>query len=474
MRPTSRTHVSALAEAALAEAAPSVLWLDCPDQPAGGQPLTGSVGADLVIVGGGFTGLWAAIQAKEDDPSLHVVVLEAGRIAHQASGRNGGFCSSSLTHGLDNGVSRFGGEMDRIESLATENFAAIGSTIERFGIDCDWHVPGQLSVATAPWLVEDLLEGAELAKRFGHDVTVLDTDAVRAEVNSPTYHAGVWQRSGEALVDPARLGWGLADAARSLGVEIHENSEMIEMERCGAAMVVRTTNGRVRAGAVLLATNAFRSPLRRINATVAPVYDYVLATEPLSDEQLASIGWSNRQGMADTTNQFHYYRLTEDRRIVWGGYDAIYHFGSRIDSKLEQRAATHRLLAQHFFETFPQLEGLRFTHRWGGVIDTSTRFSVTFGTAFDGRVSYAVGYTGLGVGATRFGARVGLDLVLNPASELLDLSLVRKKAIPFPPEPIRWLGIEITRKEMARADRNRGRRGLWLKALDSLGLGFDS
>lgn len=474
MRPTSRSQVSALAEAALVDAAPSVLWLDRPDQPAGGQPLTGSVGADLVIVGGGFTGLWAAIQAKEDDPSRHVVVLEAGRIAHQASGRNGGFCSSSLTHGLDNGVSRFGGEMDRLESLATENFAAIGATIERFGIDCDWHVPGQLSVATAPWLVEDLLEGAELAKRFGHEVTVLDAAGVRAEVNSPTYHAGVWQHSGEALVDPARLGWGLADAARSLGVEIHENSEMIELEHSGAAMVVRTTNGRVRAGAVLLATNAFRSPLRRVNATVAPVYDYVLATEPLSDEQLASIGWSNRQGMADTTNQFHYYRMTEDRRIVWGGYDAIYHFGSRIDPKLEQRDATHRLLAEHFFDTFPQLEGLRFTHRWGGVIDTSTRFSVTFGTAFDGRVSYAVGYTGLGVGATRFGARVGLDLVLNPASELLNLSLVRKKAVPFPPEPLRWLGIEITRKELARADRNRGRRGPWLRLLDSLGLGFDS
>ncbi|NLA36194.1 MAG: FAD-dependent oxidoreductase, partial [Actinobacteria bacterium] len=155
-------------------------------------------------------------------------------------------------------------------------------------------------------------------------------------------------------------------------------------------------------------------------------------------------------------------------------YDAIYQFGSRIHPRFDQRESTHRVLAEHFFETFPQLEGLRFSHRWGGVIDTSTRFSVTFGTAFDGRVAYAVGYTGLGVGATRFGARVGIDLLLNPTSELLDLSLVRKKAIPFPPEPIRWLGIEITRKELARADRNQGRRGLWLKVLDSLGLGFDS
>ncbi|NLA36712.1 MAG: FAD-dependent oxidoreductase, partial [Actinobacteria bacterium] len=365
MRSSSRHGTSTIAEAALRDAAPAVLWLEQSDRPQVGQPLTGSVGADLVIIGGGFTGLWAAIQAKEDDPSLHVVVLEAGRIAHQASGRNGGFCSSSLTHGLDNGVSRFGGEMERIEALAAANLAGVEASIERYAIDCDWHVPGQLTVATAPWLVDDLLEGAELARRYGHEVTVLDTEEVRAELNSPTYHAGVWQRSGEALVDPARLGWGLADAARSLGVEIHENSEMVELERSGAAMVVRTTNGRVRAGAVLLATNAFRSPLRRINATVAPVYDYVLATEPLSDEQLASIGWANGQGLADTTNQFHYYRLTEDRRILWGGYDAIYHYGSRIDPSLDQRPATHELLARNFFDTFPQLEGLRFTHRWG-------------------------------------------------------------------------------------------------------------
>jgi glycine/D-amino acid oxidase-like deaminating enzyme len=132
------------------------------------------------------------------------------------------------------------------------------------------------------------------------------------------------------------------------------------------------------------------------------------------------------------------------------------------------------MLAQHFFETFPQLDGLGFSHRWGGVIDTCTRFSVTFGTAYDGRVAYAVGYTGLGVGATRFGARVCLDLLFDPGSEVANLRMVRRRAIPFPPEPVRWAGIELTRKALAKADANQGRRGPWLKLLDSLGLGFDS
>lgn len=464
---------------ALADASPTVLWLDREDRPEAG-PALGQTGygaddaVDLVIVGGGYSGLWAAIQSMQDDPNRSVVVIESGRIAEQASGRNGGFCSSSLTHGLDNGASRFGEDLKRIEAEGRASFAGIRDTIEHHGIDCDWHEPGQLTVATAPWLVDDLHASAELSRKHGYDIDVLDAEATRSELDSPTYHAGLWQRDGEALVDPARLGWGLAAAARSLGVRIHERTTMVGLERHGAGMAVRTDRGTLRCGAVILATNAFRSPLRRINATVAPVYDYVLATEPLNDDQLAAIGWANRQGVADTTNQFHYYRLAADRRIVWGGYDAVYHYGSRIDPALDQRESTHRVLAQHFFETFPQLEGLRFTHRWGGVIDTSTRFCVSFGTAFDGRVAYAVGYTGLGVGATRFGARVCLDLLYRPDSERLSLSLVRKRPIPFPPEPIRWAGIEVTRRAMARADAAHGHRGPWLRLLDRLGLGFDS
>lgn len=471
---TSARAAAGPAPAALAEARPAVLWLDTPDRPAAGPTLCGGRHADLVVVGAGYTGLWAAIQAKEDDPDRSVVVIEAGRVADQASGRNGGFCSSSLTHGLDNGVARFAAEMPRLEEVAADNFAAIESTIRRYGIDCEWQPTGGLTVATAPWLVDGLHDQVELARSFGHDAEFLDRDAMRSCVASPTYEAGVRQRTGEAIVDPARLAWGLADAARSLGVDIYERTPMTALTREGAGMAVRTESGTIRCGAVVLGTNAFHSPVAAINRTVAPVYDYVLATEPLSADQLASIGWSGREGISDTTNRFHYYRLTADHRIVWGGYDAIYHYGSRIDPSLDQRDETHLVLAEHFFETFPQLEGLSFTHRWGGVIDTCTRFSVTFGTAYDGRVAYAVGYTGLGVGATRFGARVCLDLLYRPESDLLGLKMVRRRAVPFPPEPARWVGIELTRRALARADAHGGRRGPWLRLLDSLGLGFDS
>ncbi|HET9893489.1 MAG TPA: FAD-dependent oxidoreductase, partial [Streptosporangiaceae bacterium] len=181
-----------------------------------------------------------------------------------------------------------------------------------------------------------------------------------------------------------------------------------------------------------------------------------------------------RQGVGDGSNMFHYYRLTRDDRILWGGYDAVYHYGSRIHATLEQRGPTHERLARHFFETFPQLRGLTFTHRWAGVIDTSTRFTAFYGTAYDGRVGYALGYTGLGVAATRFSADVLLDLLDGEDTERTRLRMVRERPLPFPPEPLRSAGIAMTRRSLARADANGGRRNLWLRGLDRFGLGFDS
>jgi glycine/D-amino acid oxidase-like deaminating enzyme len=230
----------------------------------------------------------------------------------------------------------------------------------------------------------------------------------------------------------------------------------------------------LRANRAILATNAFPPLARAIKRYVVPVYDYVLMTEPLSGPQRDAIGWHHGQGLADSGNRFHYYRLTEDGRILWGGYDAIYHYGNKVAPELEDRPATFTTLATNFFHTFPQLEGIRFSHRWAGAIDTCSRFTVMWGTALGGRASFAVGYTGLGVGATRFGARVALDLVGGEETELTKLRFVRSRPVAFPPEPIRYVGIQITRRALARSDRRHGKRGLWLRLLDALGLGFDS
>jgi glycine/D-amino acid oxidase-like deaminating enzyme len=458
----------------LDEARPEPYWLTQAGAPAPAAALDGVDRADLAVVGAGYSGLWTALLAKERDPHRDVVVIEAGTAGWAASGRNGGFCSSSITHGYDNGASRFPDEMDTLERLGRANLDEIEETVRRYGIDCDFARTGELLVATADWQARELAEAAAAAARRGLDVAYLDTEAVRAEVDSPTYVAGLWDRTGCAMVDPAKLVWGLRRAGESLGVRFYENSPVERITSSDEGLALHTWRGRLDAKRVALATGAHGRLLKRLRHFVVPVYDYALMTEPLTDAQLKTVGWQNRQGIGDSGNQFHYYRLTADNRILWGGYDAIYYNGGRIAVGHDQREATFQVLAEHFAETFPQLADVRFTHKWGGVIDTCSRFSGFFGTAYRGRLAYAIGYTGLGVGATRFGANVMLDLLGGEQTERTRLKMVRRKPIPFPPEPLRSAVIQLTRWSIARADRNEGRRNLWLRTLDKVGLGFDS
>ena len=297
---------------------------------------------------------------------------------------------------------------------------------------------------------------------------------MRAEVASPTYLGGLWDKTGAAMVDPGRLGRGLLEAALRGGVRVYERTAATAMRERGDGIEVECDAGTVAARRVLLATSAYPPLLRRVRRYIAPIYDYVLVTEPLPADLREAIGWRRRQGISDLGNQFHYYRLTAEGRILFGGYEAVYRYGGPVRPDLDQHEETFAALSHHFGLTFPQLAEVRFAYRWGGAIDTCSRFSVFFGTAHGGRVAYAVGYTGLGVGATRFGARVGLDLLDGRETEATRLRYVRTRPLPFPPEPLRSAAIQLTRNRLAAADRRGGRRGLWLRTLDRLGLGFDS
>lgn len=463
------------AAASLADAQPVAYWLDDPGRPGAVPALAGDERCDLLVVGGGYSGLWTALLAKERDPRRDVVLIEGREVGWAASGRNGGFCSASLTHGLANGLSRWPGELRALEDLGGVNLDGIESAVERYGIDCDFERTGDISVATEPHQLDDLRQLHDEATGAGFTgLDLLDGEAVRAEVDSPTFLGGLWDRRGVAMLNPARLAWGLKGACLDLGVRIYENTPGLELARSGPGMAVRTPYGRVLARHVALGTNVFPSLVRRVRPYTVPVYDYALTTEPLDEGQLGAIGWKRRQGLSDGANQFHYFRITADNRILWGGYDAIYPYGGRLDAALDHRPETYLKLASHFFACFPQLEGLRFSHAWGGAIDTCSRFSAFFGTAHGGRVAYAAGYTGLGVGATRFGADVMLDLLAGERTERTELEMVRTKPVPFPPEPAAWAGIGLTKWSLARADVRRGRRNLWLRAMDRVGLGFDS
>ena len=454
---------------------PQLYWLDeDPLEPLPHPTLIGDATTDVCIVGAGYTGLWTALLAKEQNPDREVVVLEQRETGAGASGRNGGFCSYSLTHGFMNGYNRFKDEMAIIERMGRENLDGIEATIKRYGIDCNFEWNGELRVAIEEWQMESMVEEARLRNSFGDNVELLTSEQTQARVKSPLYKGSLWDPDGTALVDPARLVWGLERACIKLGVKIFENTHVEWLEPTKEGMTVHTPYGSVYAQKVALATNVYKSLIRSAHKYVIPIYDFQLVTEPLTPAQLESIGWKEREGLSDAGNQFHYYRMTKDNEILWGGYDAIYNFRGKVRQEYESDAQTYAHLAEAFLETFPQLKGIKFTHGWGGAIDTCSRFSPFWGKAYRGRVAYVMGYTGLGVGSTRFGAQVMLDLLDGVDNERTRLTMVRKKPLPFPPEPFRFIFIRLTQWSINRADEKQGKRNLWLRLLDLLGLGFDS
>lgn len=431
--------------------------------------LPGPRQVDDVVVGGGYAGLWVAIKLKTEHPERRVVLLEAKRIGWAASGRNGGFCEASITHGEPNAEARWPDEVDLLRRLGDENLDAIERFVTMHGLDAEFERTGDLTVANEPYQLEWLRDSSD------SDVTVLDAAATQRRIASPTFLGGEFSARDNALVHPAKLAAELARHAHDLGVEIYEETRVLRLRgRRNEPLQFETRHGTVTAERAALCTNVFPSLLKRYAFHTVPVYDYVLMTEPLSDEQLASIGWEGREGLADMANQFHYSRLTRDNRILWGGYDAVYFSGGRIRADYEDRMASHRKLASHFFTTFPQLAGVRFSHRWAGVIDTSTRFCAFFGEAQAGRVQQVAGFTGLGVGATHFAADVIVDRLEGRVTERTELEMVRTTPLPFPPEPAASIGINLTRWALDRADHRGGKRNALLKTLDLMGLGFDS
>jgi glycine/D-amino acid oxidase-like deaminating enzyme len=279
------------AAAALAGARPVPYWLDQPGAPEPAPVLTGAATASLAVIGGGFTGLWTALLAKERNPATEVVLVEGRAAGWAASGRNGGFCAATLTHGLANGRARFPGEIAELDRVGMANLAEIEAAIARYGIDCGAERTGELVAATRGWQLPGLQADAAAARALGHDVRVLDAAEIRAELASPSYLGGIWHRDSCLLLDPARLARGLRRACLALGVRIFEHSPVTGLrDEGGAGLRLLTREGSVLARRVAVGTGAFPPLLRRLRHYLVPVYDYVLMTEPLSAAQLASIG----------------------------------------------------------------------------------------------------------------------------------------------------------------------------------------
>lgn len=453
------------------------LWLDSDQRPEPEPALEENVACELLVVGGGFTGLWGALQAKEKRPELDIILIEKTFVADGASGRNGGFLNSALAHGENNTEHHFPGEEEKLYDLGKQNIREMLATFEKYNINVDYECVGETEIAVDEGQLKGLRTHYEEEKAAGEDVVWYNQTQMQKQVKSPTYIGGMLFRNGlNGIVNPAKICWGLKKVLLELGVRIYEHTGVEKIKPLGKnKMQAFCSSGVITSDKILMGTNAFRSPVRQIRKSIIPVWDYQLATEPLTQAQLESIGWDKfHHALGEHNNMFHYYRLTKDKRITWGGGGAVSYYYNKNVKRRDCADVPERFeqLAKEFFETFPQLSQVKFSHRWSGIIATSTRFCMVPGSAYDGRVAWAVGYTGLGVGASRFGARIGLELLGYEPSDVLNMQFVQKKPMPWAPEPFRWIGVKITHWALVRADKNNGKRGLWLKLLDKLNLGF--
>jgi len=438
---------------------------DCP-------PLQTDTRCDLAIVGGGFTGLWTALEARRRMPDARILLVDAGRCGNAASGRNGGFCAPSISHGIGNAMQRWPKEAEALIRLGMSNLDDLEADLATYGMEVEFERSGKLTVAATPWQVEGLKAQQALRRRFGSESHFLEGDALRERLDSPVYHAGLFEPN-YALLNPGKMVAELRRVALAGGVDIHEATPVTGMAKRQDGVELIAPGGRIAARQVVLATNAAPPLLRRLRSALIPIFDYAIVTRPLHDSELAAIGWTDRYGIADSGNQFHYLRKTADNRILWGGFDAIYHFGSRRDDAFLTESGSFARLAENFARALPPLADVQLTHAWGGIIDTSARTTFFAGTAQGRRVAYAMGFTGQGVSASRFAALTMLDLLQGRETERTALQMLRRRPFPFPPEPFRWLGIRLAQHGLAREDAT-GRRSVFNRTLDRFGVGFDS
>jgi len=422
----------------------------------------------LLIVGAGFTGLWAALHAKETNPERDVVIIEAQCIAIGASGRPAAILSASVMHGLANASRLFPDEMEELERLGKENMDGFKATIEKYKIDCDIEWGGELTVAIGDEGLPDIESEYKLYKKYGHDAHLLDKKAIQNEINSPLFHGGLWSKKRSGTVHPAKLAWGLKQAALDLGVRIYEYTPLVNSTHLKPGVLVKTPKGSVKANKVLLATNAFAAGSKKITQRVSAIRDRIVVTEPLTAAQMADIGWKNRQGIYDTRTQLNYMRLTADNRILFGGRLG-YFFNNDTDPKDDKSANNFLPLVDKFYKTFPSLTEVKFSHAWSGPIALTTRMAVHFQHYHQGDMIYAGGYSGFGVTATRFGSRVGLSIL--DKTDIPETKLAFANSLPgyIPPEPFRWIGAKLTMYALDTVDEKGGWRKPWVRLVEKMG-----
>jgi glycine/D-amino acid oxidase-like deaminating enzyme len=368
---------------------PTSFWLDTAPAFSGGASGPLPRRADVVVVGGGFTGLSAARTLAKR--GVNAIVLEAGGVGSEASGRNGGHCNNGLSHDFTGVAARFGVERAREMYRAFDAGVDLVESIQREeGIACDFHRRGKLKLAAKPAHFDKLKRLQEvLAREVDDDTAIIPRDGLSSEIGSQRYHGGLLQKRS-ATVHVGRFAIGLAEAAVRAGAAIHERATVQSIDRQpGMPFRVKSSQGEIEAGEVLLATGASQhGSFGWLRRRIVPVGSFIIVTEPLSDNLSKSI-MPGRRNCVSSQNIGNYFRMTEDNRLVFGGRARF--AMSSPTSDLKSGAVLRRILD----DVFPQLSGVRIDHCWGGLVDMTQDRLPRAGT-HEG-LHFATGYSGHGV-----------------------------------------------------------------------------
>jgi glycine/D-amino acid oxidase-like deaminating enzyme len=419
------------------------------------RALAGSEQADLVVIGGGFTGLWCAYQALTRAPGRRVVLLERDVVGYGASGRNGGFAMTSVHRSLKTLTSYVGDEAARrIYRMSRRSVEGLTETVAREGIQCDARATGVTIVSNTPPQDRRIALELETAARLGigDDFVALDAAAAQERIHSERIRCGFHEKHC-ALINPARLARGLKSTVERLGARVYEGTEVIgwRVEREG--VTVKTHDGEIRAGQAIHALNAYGARRPETRAGVVPFYSYICLTRVLTEAEWRSVGWQAREGAEDRRDGLHYFRPLPDGRILWGGRNAPMHAdgpNSRYDRDEHQQAR----LRETFEWFFPQLKHVPFEFHWGGPIGMTRDFLPIIGV-FPGsgrRVAYSYGYNGHGVAATYLAGNAVVDLLDGKKTDWTELFFVNREAPRSGPIWLRNVIMRIASEAVYRAD----------------------
>lgn len=413
--------------------------------------LHGDHEADVVVVGGGYAGMWTAWHLLERAPDARVVLLEADVCGHGPSGRNGGFCETLWT-ALPSLRERLGDEAALRVALASSDSArAVGAWCQVHGVDAWYRHGGTLTVSTNPAQDDAGRAAAEAAAELGvpERVQVLSPAEVADRCRSAVFRGGIFVPD-EATVQPARLALGLRAKLTERGVAIFERSRVRRLAAHGASgATVETEQGRVRARSAVLAINAATRGVRPLRSRLSVTSSHIVLTEPVPDV-IAEAGWTGGEAITDGRTFVHYFRTTNDGRILFGWGGGRIAFGARLHGRTEVDPEVAEETHAHLLRVFPSLRGRRIEHAWGGPIDVSPSHLPQIGTLPGTAVHYAFGFTGNGVGPSHLAGRELAGLALGDPD---GLPLVGADTVRVPPEPLAWLGGTVVRAANLRKER---------------------